>query len=319
MSGRVKNRGDRFHTLRALVHAALSNRQAAERGPVVASNKFVLHVARSADAAERALLAMGKMLNKAPVSAESRAVLHSDQSVNDAPYRDRWAHDKVVRPTHGVNWRGSCSWKVYVKDGLITWETQATGYTTTGPDRPEYQPRGWSARRLLLMVHLLAHPGPLPARTRRARRAVPGGQAAARRPGGGLGRDHHRPGQAAALPVGARQGRPGARRVGRGPGDRRRGPPAHAARARPGPDRRLLAHPRHVDGLARGRSALPRADRRADALLLRLVRGPAGGLAAGVRRPDGRAGVWRLVVRGVPDVVGFQRPRHPHPGRPLHD
>ena len=37
-------------------------------------------------------------------------------------------HDKVVRPTHGVTCTGSCSWKVYVKDGLITGETQQTEY-----------------------------------------------------------------------------------------------------------------------------------------------------------------------------------------------
>ena len=36
-------------------------------------------------------------------------------------YRQRWQHDKVVRSTHGVNCTGSCSWKVYVKDGIITW------------------------------------------------------------------------------------------------------------------------------------------------------------------------------------------------------
>ncbi|NUO98643.1 MAG: hypothetical protein HOV96_13825 [Nonomuraea sp.] len=34
------------------------------------------------------------------------------------------------------------SWKVYVKDGLITWETQQTDYPSVGPDRPEYEPRG---------------------------------------------------------------------------------------------------------------------------------------------------------------------------------
>ena len=57
-------------------------------------------------------------------------------------YRDRWSHDKVVRSTHGVNCTGSCSWKVYVKDGIITWETQQTDYPTVGPDSPEYEPRG---------------------------------------------------------------------------------------------------------------------------------------------------------------------------------
>lgn len=57
-------------------------------------------------------------------------------------YRKRWQHDKVVRTTHGVNCTGSCSWKVFVKDGIITWENQATDYPTTGPDMPEYEPRG---------------------------------------------------------------------------------------------------------------------------------------------------------------------------------
>ena len=48
----------------------------------------------------------------------------------------------MVRSTHGVNCTGSCSWKVYVKDGIITWETQQTDYPSVGPDSPEYEPRG---------------------------------------------------------------------------------------------------------------------------------------------------------------------------------
>ncbi len=47
-----------------------------------------------------------------------------------------------MRSTHGVNCTGSCSWKVYVKDGIITWETQQTDYPSVGPDTPEYEPRG---------------------------------------------------------------------------------------------------------------------------------------------------------------------------------
>ncbi|THF76064.1 nitrate reductase subunit alpha [Cohnella fermenti] len=57
-------------------------------------------------------------------------------------YRRRWAHDKVVRSTHGVNCTGSCSWQIYVKDGIVTWENQATDYPTTGPDMPDFEPRG---------------------------------------------------------------------------------------------------------------------------------------------------------------------------------
>ena len=67
-------------------------------------------------------------------SDRSRAWEHS--------YRDRWQHDKVVRSTHGVNCTGSCSWKVHVKDGIITWETQQTDYPSNGPDMPDYEPRG---------------------------------------------------------------------------------------------------------------------------------------------------------------------------------
>jgi nitrate reductase alpha subunit len=47
-----------------------------------------------------------------------------------------------VRSTHGVNCTGSCSWQVYVKDDIITWETQQTDYPSAGPDSPEYEPRG---------------------------------------------------------------------------------------------------------------------------------------------------------------------------------
>lgn len=35
-------------------------------------------------------------------------------------YRQRWQFDKIVRSTHGVNCTGSCSWKIYVKNGLVT-------------------------------------------------------------------------------------------------------------------------------------------------------------------------------------------------------
>jgi nitrate reductase alpha subunit len=57
-------------------------------------------------------------------------------------YRNRWAHDKVVRTTHGVNCTGSCSWNVYVKQGVVTWEMQALDYPTIDRAIPNYEPRG---------------------------------------------------------------------------------------------------------------------------------------------------------------------------------
>ena len=37
---------------------------------------------------------------------------------------------------------GSCSWKIYVKGGIVTWETQQTDYPRTRPDLPNHEPRG---------------------------------------------------------------------------------------------------------------------------------------------------------------------------------
>ncbi|GEC98714.1 nitrate reductase subunit alpha [Kocuria varians] len=92
--------------------------------------------------ASEALLKMGRFFSRWDETPDGRAVFREGGRAGDAFYRNRWSHDKVVRSTHGVNCTGSCSWKVYVKDGIITWEAQETDYPTVGPDRPEYEPRG---------------------------------------------------------------------------------------------------------------------------------------------------------------------------------
>src|SRR5213595_2715251 len=70
-------------------------------------------------------------------------VTGEDRTWEDA-YRNRWAHDKIVRSTHGANCTGSCSWKIYVKGGIVTWETQQTDYPRTRWDMPNHEPRGCS-------------------------------------------------------------------------------------------------------------------------------------------------------------------------------
>ena len=57
-------------------------------------------------------------------------------------YRNRWQHDTAVRSTHGVNCTGGCSWMVYVKDGIVTWEMQALDYPLLEEKLPPYEPRG---------------------------------------------------------------------------------------------------------------------------------------------------------------------------------
>jgi nitrate reductase alpha subunit len=76
-----------------------------------------------------------------PFSDGHGATRDEDRGWEDA-YRQRWQYDKIVRSTHGVNCTGSCSWKVYVKNGLVTWETQQTDYPRTRPDLPNHEPRG---------------------------------------------------------------------------------------------------------------------------------------------------------------------------------
>ena len=88
------------------------------------------------------LLRIGRHFQRGEASDDLRTLHRIGGRSADVFYRDRWAYDKVVRSTHGVNCTGSCSWKIYVKDGIITWEAQQTDYPSIGPDKPEYEPRG---------------------------------------------------------------------------------------------------------------------------------------------------------------------------------
>src|SRR3569833_2845278 len=78
-----------------------------------------------------------------PFSDGHGIVTHEDRRWVDG-YRKRWQHDKIVRSTHGANCTGSCSWKIYVKSGIVTWETQQPAYPRTRPELPNHEPRGCS-------------------------------------------------------------------------------------------------------------------------------------------------------------------------------
>lgn len=88
------------------------------------------------------LFRMGTYVRNAESSASGQQIFFEGGRDADVFYRNRWSFDKMVRSTHGVNCTGSCSWKVYVKDGVITWESQAVDYPATDPDMPDYEPRG---------------------------------------------------------------------------------------------------------------------------------------------------------------------------------
>jgi nitrate reductase alpha subunit len=100
------------------------------------------HPAALDGALTESLLKARHYFQKTAVSDDLRTLHKVGGRDADTFYRDRWSHDVVVRSTHGVNCTGSCSWKVFVKDGIITWEAQQTDYPSVGDDRPEYEPRG---------------------------------------------------------------------------------------------------------------------------------------------------------------------------------
>lgn len=83
-----------------------------------------------------------------PLHAESLKKLVSEKPPQytswDDLYRQQWTWDKVVRSTHSVNcwYQGTCSWDVYVKDGVVFREEQAAEYEPVNDELPDYNPRG---------------------------------------------------------------------------------------------------------------------------------------------------------------------------------
>jgi complex iron-sulfur molybdoenzyme family reductase subunit alpha len=57
-------------------------------------------------------------------------------------YREQWTYDYFGRVAHSVNCTGSCTWKVYVKNGIAFKEEQFADYPEINPVLPVYNPRG---------------------------------------------------------------------------------------------------------------------------------------------------------------------------------
>ena len=57
-------------------------------------------------------------------------------------YRDQYTYDYVARSTHSMNCTGSCTWKIYVKDGIAFKEEQYADYPPINSTLPTYNPPG---------------------------------------------------------------------------------------------------------------------------------------------------------------------------------
>lgn len=57
-------------------------------------------------------------------------------------YRNQYSYDYTGRSTHSMNCTGSCTWKIYVKDGIAFKEEQYADYPPINSTLPTYNPRG---------------------------------------------------------------------------------------------------------------------------------------------------------------------------------
>jgi nitrate/nitrite transporter NarK len=239
-----------------------------------------------------------------------------DRTWEDA-YRNRWAHDKIVRSTHGVNCTGSCSWKIYVKGGIVTWETQQTDYPRTRWDMPNHEPRGCargaSYSWYLYSANRVKYPmvrGRLLERWRAAmktprRRWTPGPPSSRTTPRAATTR------RCAAWAASCAAAGTRSTRSSRRPTSTRSRSTAPTASSASQPD------PGDEHGQLRRRQPLPEPDRRRVHELLRLVLRPAAGQPAGVGRADRRARIGRLVQQHLHHGLGQQRAADAHARRAL--
>lgn len=160
-------------------------------------------------------------------------------------YRERWRHDKVVRSTHEVNCTGSCSWRVFVKDG-ITWEPRPSTSRRSARAPPSTS-RGAARGGVFFVVHPLAGEGPLPLRARR-----PPGPSWGRSPGPGSATTPSAPQRRPAHPVRALSAQLGAFPTSGCAG----GPHSDAERAR-----KQKLHREHPQGFPKPESPAPPAAR----------------------------------------------------------
>ncbi len=72
-------------------------------------------------------------------------------------YRDAWRWDRVVRSSHArANCISTCSWNVFVKDGIAWREEQNALYEASEPGVPDFNPRG--CQKGACYTHLMYEP-----------------------------------------------------------------------------------------------------------------------------------------------------------------
>ncbi|MFN8546088.1 MAG: molybdopterin-dependent oxidoreductase [Candidatus Binatia bacterium] len=105
------------------------------------TRRELLVTAGAASAAALVLRGLRPLAHAAPGSAAPAAAAYTGFA---DVYRAAWRWDRVVRGTHlRANCFSACAFDLYVKDGVVWREEQATGaYARDVPDLPDFAPRG---------------------------------------------------------------------------------------------------------------------------------------------------------------------------------
>ncbi len=78
----------------------------------------------------------------APVSTEDALNGNYPYRGWEVFYSEQWVFDTFSRSAHSVNCTGNCTWRAYVKNGIMYKEEQFADYPDIGSDLPTYNPRG---------------------------------------------------------------------------------------------------------------------------------------------------------------------------------
>ena len=80
----------------------------------------------------------------AAVGSDSVVAPGSAPSYNDWRdiYRKKWTWDNIVHSSHSCNCNNNCSWKVYVREGIVWREEQTAAYVQHNPGLADFNPQG---------------------------------------------------------------------------------------------------------------------------------------------------------------------------------
>ncbi len=87
-------------------------------------------------------LALNRLAWSAPAATGAVGGAKVDYESWEDIYRNAWSWDKIVHSSHNCNCNAACSWKIYVKNGIVWREEQTAAYEQTVDGLPDFNPLG---------------------------------------------------------------------------------------------------------------------------------------------------------------------------------